>query len=242
VAKKKGPTQATSGWLNTYADMITLMLCFFVMLYDPSEADVVQMQQMTASIANDATGGGQSLSAGRLSDLGNNINSLPSMDKGKALGQAVKRAVSLFAPEIKTNKIAITSDERGLVITLAADSFFREASAELNIEETRQTLLSIAQFLSDDSLRDREGRPRRFRIEGHTDSGDTDPAQWKSNWELSTARAVNVLHYLTDFGADEKRFSVAGFADTRALYTNETSEGRAYNRRVDIIILDEGHF
>ncbi|HNQ97419.1 MAG TPA: flagellar motor protein MotB, partial [Treponemataceae bacterium] len=57
MAKKKGPTQATSGWLNTYADMITLMLCFFVMLYDPSEADVVQMQQMTASIANDATGG-----------------------------------------------------------------------------------------------------------------------------------------------------------------------------------------
>lgn len=235
--KKKEPTAATSGWLNTYADMITLCMCFFVMLYDPSEADVVQMQQMTASISNEATGGGQSLSAGRLSDLGNNINSLPAMDKGKSLGSAVKRAVSLYAPENKTNKIAITSDERGLVITLAADSFFKTASAELNIEETRETLLQIGQLLASSELAD-----RRFRIEGHTDSGDTDPAQWASNWELSTSRAVNVLHYLTDFGADESRFSVAGYADTRPFYSNETAEGRAYNRRVDIIILDEGHF
>ncbi|HPX47324.1 MAG TPA: flagellar motor protein MotB [Treponemataceae bacterium] len=235
--KKKEPTAAGSGWLNTYADMITLCLCFFVMLYDPSEADVVQVQQMTAAVSNDATGGGQSLSAGRLSDLGNNINSLPAMDKGKSLGSAVKRAVSLFAPEIKSNKIAITSDERGLVITLAADSFFRTASAELNIEESRETLLKIGQMLSAEEL-----SKRRFRIEGHTDSGDTDPALWPSNWELSSARAVNVLHYLTDFGADEKRFSVAGYADTRPFYSNDTPEGRAYNRRVDIIILDEGHF
>lgn len=242
MGKKREAKAASSGWLNTYADMITLMMCFFVMLYDPSEADVVQLAQMTASIQGDPTGGGQSLAAGRLSDLGNTINSMPSMEKGRSLGLAVKRAVSLFAPEIKTNKISITSDERGLVITLAADSFFRTGSAELNVAETRDTLLSIAQFLNSDDLVDREGRARRFRIEGHTDSGDTDPTQWPSNWELSTARAVNVLHYLTDFGATESRFSVAGYADTRPYYTNDTAEGRAYNRRVDIIILDEGHF
>src|SRR5574344_1513592 len=96
--KKKEPTAASSGWRRTDAGAITLRRCFFVMLYDPSEADVVQVQQMTAAVSNDATGGGQSLSAGRLSDLGNNINSLPAMDKGKSLGSAVKRAVSLFAP------------------------------------------------------------------------------------------------------------------------------------------------
>jgi len=159
------------------------------------------------------------------------------MDKGKSLGTAVKKAISAFAPEIKSNKITITSDERGVVITLAADSFFEPASADIKIEETRDSLLRIAQFLSQADLAN-----RRFRIEGHTDSGDTDPAQWPSNWELSTARAVNVLHYLTDFGAEEKRFSVAGYADTRPFYSNDTAEGRAYNRRVDIIILDEGHF
>lgn len=235
--KKREPKAATSGWLNTYADMITLCMCFFVMLYDPSEADIVQLAQMTATIQGDPTGGGISLASGRLSDLGNTINSMPSMEKGKSLGLAVKRAVSLFAPEINTNKISITSDERGLVITLAADSFFRTGSAELNIEETRDTLLRISQFLASPEL-----GQRRFRIEGHTDSGDTNPAQWPSNWELSAARSVNVLHYLTDFGADEKRFAVAGYADTRPYYSNDTPEGRAYNRRVDIIILDEGHF
>lgn len=237
MGRKQEPRAAGTGWLNTYADMVTLMLCFFVMLFNPSEVDVTELAALTASISGDPTHGGKSLAAGRLSDLGNNINSMPSMEKGRSLGLAAKKAVSLFAPEIKSSKITITSDERGLVITLAADSFFRTASAELNIEETRDTLLKIAGFLSDEGL-----SSRRFRIEGHTDSGDTDPDVWPSNWELSTARAVNVLHYLTDFGADEKRFSVAGYADTRPFYSNDTAEGRAYNRRVDIIILDEGHF
>ncbi len=217
--------------------MVTLMMCFFVMLYDPSAADVTVLAAMTASISGDPNGGGMSLAAGRMADLGNTIDSMPSMEKGKSLGLAVKRAVSLFAPDIKSNKISVTSDERGLVITLAADSFFKPASAELDIEETRETLLRISQLLASEGV-----ATRRFRIEGHTDNGATDTAQWPSNWELSTARAVNVLHYLTDFGADEKRFSVAGYADTRPFYTNDTPEGRAYNRRVDIIILDEGHF
>lgn len=237
MGKKRGPRAASSGWLNTYADMVTLMLCFFVMLFDPSEVDVTELAMLTASINGDPSQGGKSLAAGRLSDLGNNINSLPSMEKGRSLGLAVKRAVSLFAPEIKSSKITVTSDERGLVITLAADSFFRTASAEVDIEATRDTLLKLAGFLSDEGL-----ASRRFRIEGHTDSGDTDPAVWPSNWELSAARAINVLHYLTDFGADEERFSVAGYADTRPFYSNDTAESRAYNRRVDIIILDEGHF
>jgi chemotaxis protein MotB len=237
MGKKREAKAATSGWLNTYADMITLCMCFFVMLYEPSEVDITQLQTMTATVSNDATGGGQSLSAGRLSDLGNNINALPSMEKGKSLGTAVKKAVSLFAPDVKSNKITVSSDERGLVITLASDSFFKPASAELDIEETRDTLLRLGQFLSSSELKE-----RHFRIEGHTDNIPADTTKWPSNWELSSARAINVLHYLTDFGADEKRFAVAGYADTRPFYSNDTVEGRAYNRRVDIIILDEGHF
>ena len=204
--KKHGPSAAGSGWLTTYADMVTLMLCFFVMLFEPSEVDVTQLMALSASISGDPTGGGLSVSAGRLSDLGNTISSMPSMEKGKMLASALKKAVSLFAPEIKTNKIAVTSDERGIVISLASDVFFYPGSAELNIAESR------------------------------------DPNVWKSNWELSSARAINILHSLTDFGAQESRFSVAGYADTRPIFSNDTAEGRAYNRRVDIIILDDAHF
>ena len=66
--------------------------------------------------------------------------------------------------------------------------------------------------------------------------------KYPSNWELSAERAINVLHYLADYGVNENSFSVAGYADTRPKFSNDTAEGRAYNRRVDIIILDEGHF
>ena len=241
MAKKKEAAKASSAWLNSYGDMITLMLCFFVMLYNPSEVDIVQMAELTASIHGES-GGGFSLAAGRLADLGNTINSLPSIEKGKSLGLAVKRAVSVFAPDVKSNKITLTLAEPavitpGLVITLAGDSFFAEGSAELRIDETRETLLRLAQFLSGADLAN-----RRFRIEGHTDNTPVAGENFPSNWELSTARATNVLHYLSDFGVNEAQFSVAGYADTRAKASNDTAEGRAYNRRVDIIILDDGHF
>jgi chemotaxis protein MotB len=239
MAKKQkkelaGPSKA---WLETYGDMITLMLCFFVMLFNPTEIDQVQIASISVALNGDPNVGGISLSNGSMADLGNNINALPSMEKGKNLGPQLKKAISLFSPDIKSNKVSITSDQRGLVITLASDSFFETGSAELNIEETRDSLLRLSQFLSSDDL---EGR--QFRIEGHTDSTQVSSDKWPSNWELSSMRAVNVLHYLSDYGADEERFSVAGYADTMPKYNNDTAEGRAYNRRVDIIILDEGHF
>lgn len=235
--KKKGPAAASQAWKDSYGDMITLCLCFFVMLYNPTEVDAVQLAALTASLQGDPNAGGQSLSAGRMADLGNTINSLPALEKGKSLGLAVKKAISLFAPDVKSNKITLSSDERGLVITLAADSFFAPGSADLNIDETRETVLRLAQFLSSADLAD-----RRFRIEGHTDNSPVTGGSFPSNWELSTARSTNVLHYLSDFGVDERQFSVAGYADTRPKLANDTAEGRAYNRRVDIIILDEGHF
>ena len=239
--KAKQPEKPSTAWLGTYGDMITLMLCFFVMLYNPSEVDVTQMATITQSLQmqeTETTSGGLSLSAGQLSDLGNNINSLPSLEKGKSLGLAKKKAVSLFAPDVKSNKITITSDERGLIITLLSDNFFEEGSVELNINDTRETLLRLADFFRSDEL-----KGRRFRIEGHTDSTPVaENSIFPSNWELSATRAINVLHYLADYGVRENDFSVAGYSDTRPKFSNDTAEGRAYNRRVDIIILDEGHF
>ncbi|MCR5319208.1 MAG: flagellar motor protein MotB [Treponema sp.] len=253
--KKSDPGKPSTAWQGTYGDMITLMLCFFVMLYDPSDADAVMMAAMQASIQNTLQGGGQSLSAGRLSDLGNTVSSLPSNERGSSLGPAKKKAISIFEPDIKSNRITITSDERGLVISLASDSFFEKGSADLNMETTRETLLRLSQFFNEINEKDalekrnrKENEPWRYRIEGHTDSEDVGPneegvQEFKTNWELSAARAANVLHYLVDFGANEKSFSIAGYADTRPKFKDaEMPEAAAYNRRVDIIILDDGHF
>lgn len=236
--EKKEPAKPSTAWMGTYGDMITLMLCFFVMLYDPSESDAVQMAALQASLSNNNPGGGISVSPGSLANLGNVVSSLPSIEKGRALGPAMKKAISSFAPEVKSNKITITSDERGLVISLASDAFFEEGSAELNIEEARGTLINLAKFFASPEV-----AGRRWRIEGHTDNRPVPASSiYPSNWELSAARAANVLHYLADFGVDEKQFSIAGYADTRPKLSNDTAEGRAYNRRVDVIVLDDGHF
>jgi chemotaxis protein MotB len=242
MAKKKRENAGPSGqeWLTTYSDMVTLMLCFFTIMFNPDDSSTVTLQQMAASMQALGMGsrsGGNTLSAGRSADLGNTIMALPSMEKGRTLGTALRKAVSVFSPEIRSNKIRITHDERGLVITLASDAFFNPASARINIEETRDILLRLGTFLVSDDL-----KGRKFRIEGHTDAVGVDPSgPWESNWELSTTRSINVLHYLAAIGVDEKRFQVAGFADTMPVASNETPEGRAYNRRVDVIILDDGH-
>jgi chemotaxis protein MotB len=239
--KKKEATGATAEWLTTYSDMVTLMLCFFAIMFNPDESSTAQMQQIATSMQTGGlgsrSGGTTSLSAGRSADLGNTIMALPSMERGRSLGTALRKAVSVFSPEVRSNKVRISHDERGLVITLASDAFFNPASARINIEETRDILLRLGTFLASEDL---EGR--KFRIEGHTDAVPVDPAgPWESNWELSTARSINVLHYLADIGIEENRFQVAGFADTMPISSNDTPQGRGYNRRVDIIILDEGH-
>jgi chemotaxis protein MotB len=220
----------------TYGDMVTLLLTFFVMLYTTAEVDGSKLKLVIASFNGlGILSGGNTLQVGQLAELGNNFMNLPSMAKGRALDTARKRAISQFQPEIKSNKVRIKEDERGLIISLAADAFFETASAEVDIEAARETLQKVSTL-----LRSLEGRT--FRIEGHTDSIPTDPAGGhETNWELSAARATNVLHYLTDFGVDDQQFQVMGLADTVPLATNETEEGRAYNRRVDIVILSEGH-
>jgi chemotaxis protein MotB len=239
--KKKADAGGVGGeWIVTYSDMVTLMLCFFVALFNPDEVDPTQLAAMISSFNNTGMGasfGGNTLTVGKSADLGNTIMSLPSQDRGRTLGTALKRAISMFQTEIKSNKVRVTHNERGLIISLASDAFFNPASARINIEETRDILLRLGTLLASDEI-----KGRKFRIEGHTDDTPVDPeGPWESNWELSARRSISVLHYLTGIGVEEDRFQVAGFADTAPISRNDTPEGRAYNRRVDVVILDEGH-
>jgi len=238
--KKKADEPTPSTWLNTYSDMITLCLCFFVILFNPDEVTQAQLDAISDSVRQGGIGsmaGGFTLSAGRNADLGNTIMALPSMERGRVMGTAMRKAVSVFSPEIRSNKIKVTHDERGLVITLAGDAFFYPASARINIEATRDILLRLGTYLASPEL-----RGRKFRIEGHTDDTAVDPnGPWEDNWQLSVERSRAVLRYLSDLGINENNFQIAGFAATVPVSSNDTEEGRANNRRVDVIILDEGH-
>ena len=238
--QKKPVEEASQGWMVTYTDMVQLMLCFFVALFNPDEITEAQLAAMVSSFTNfglGASSGGNTLSVGKNADLGNVVNSLPAMDRGRSLGTSLRRAMSLFNPEVRSNKVKVTQEERGIVISLASDAFFDPASARVNIEETREILIRLASLLNSSEV-----GQRKIRIEGHTDSVDVDPAgPWQDNWQLSSERARSVLRYLSDLGVEDKRFQVAGFADTMPVSNNNTPEGRAYNRRVDIVIIDEGH-
>ena len=222
----------------TYGDMVTLLLTFFVMLLTTATVDGEQLRLILAAFPGlGMLEGGNTLEAGRLAELGNTVESLPSMERGRALDRARRQAISIFQPEIQSQMVRVQEDERGLVISLASDAFFGPASADIRIEQTREILQKLARLLSSPEVGE-----RFIRIEGHTDNLPTDPAgPWPSNWELSVARALSVLRYVTELGTDESRFQVMGLADNRPMYDNSTPEGRAYNRRVDVIILTDGH-
>jgi chemotaxis protein MotB len=236
--KQKKCEEGAPAWLLSWGDLTTLLLTFFVVMYDVGSIDQVDLNVMLSAFQGlGPREGGNTLEAGKLAELGNTVMNLPAMERGQSLARAKKTALSVFQPEVKARKVRIKEDERGLIISLASDAYFRPASADVNIEESRTLLQNLALLLSSGDL-----AGRTFRIEGHTDDRPTDTAgPFPTNWELSTARSTNVLHYLVDFGVDERRFQVAGFSDTVPLASNDTEEGRAYNRRVDVVILNEGH-
>ena len=153
----------------------------------------------------------------------------------KGMAKAYKEAISVFQAELKTRKIAMTLNERGIVITLSTDAYFRKASAELDIDMARSVLEKVAALINQPAFAD-----KAIRIEGHTDNTPTDPdGPWVTNWNLSTSRALNVLDYLVDFGADPRKLSVVGYGEYQPISNNDTEEERSKNRRVDIIILRE---
>ncbi len=238
--KKKKSLGGADDWLLTYADMVTLLLTFFVLLMNPNNPVDSQRIEliMQAFQGLGPLRGGNTLSEGLLPELGHDVSAMPSVARGNRLNKARKKAVSEFQPEIQNRFVKIKEDERGLVISLAGDILFKRASAEVDLESARSSLVKMARFLDSPEI-----AGRKIRLEGHTDSSPTDPeGPWVTNWELSSARAAAVLHYLVDYGADEGAFQVAGFADTVKLKSPElTEEDRAENRRVDIVILKEAH-
>lgn len=239
---RKKPEECVAGapkWLLSWGDLTTLLLTFFVMMFDTGKVDIVELRlAMSPFLGMGSYVGGNTLSPGKLAELGNNLMTLPSTEMGQSLSRARRLATSTFQPQVATRKVRVKEDERGLVISLAADAFFREGSAEVDLEEARGTLQSMARLLSSPEL---EGR--KFRIEGHTDNRPTGAgSDFRTNWELSLARGANVLHYLVEFGVPEATFQVSGFADTVPLMDNSTPEGRAYNRRVDLVILSPGQY
>lgn len=133
--------------------------------------------------------------------------------------------------EINDKQIKLQMMEKGLVITVVGDLLFDSGKAKIR-PEAFSLLTKVSGILKDNMAQFNIG------IEGHTDNVPIKQSGWKSNWELSTARALSVLHYLAgDQGISPERLSAIGYGEYRPLESNETSDGRKQNRRVEIVIL-----
>ena len=143
---------------------------------------------------------------------------------------SLERLNKELATEIKEGKLEIRLEPRGLVISLRQSAFFSSGTDEMD-QSNMPALKKLAELIAT--------LPNSIQLEGHTDSIPIHNARFKSNWELSCARAIAVLEaFCGTFQLNRQRFSVVGRADTVPIGSNETPEGRSRNRRVDVVILN----
>jgi len=221
--RKRPAPEQHDRWLISYADFITLLFAFFVVMFASSETNKAKAKQVSESVEK-AFRGDTSASqtphpAERAAPPSHFADLTPSL-------HLLEQQLS---SEIKSGKMRISLQSRGLVITLGEAAFFRagddriQPAAYSSLEKVASALTKI---------------PNPVRLEGHTDSVPIHSARFSSNWELSTARALIVLKALEDnYSINRFRLSAAGYADTAAVESNETEAGRAHNRRVDLVVL-----
>jgi chemotaxis protein MotB len=152
-------------------------------------------------------------------------------ERDTALERARKDLARAFEKELGDYKAKLEMTERGLVLTFLAEVFFNSGQAEI-LKQGKDALDKVAQIFKKDV-------PESLvAIEGHTDSDPIVRSSWKSNWELSTARSLAVLHYLIDEGGvPPDKLSAVGYGEYRPVASNGSAEGKKKNRRVEIVIL-----
>jgi len=250
MRRKKHPEHANhERWLISYADFITLLFAFFVVMFATSQTDKSKAQQVSDSVKRAIEEGAHasSVMAAILGGAADDKGKGNAAQRGpggvvkpaetKAQGAIVELLPSMkilsaeLKKEISEGRIQITMQARGLTISFAQAALFPSGEDTVS-QDAYESLNKIAAAVSK--------VPNPVRLEGHTDSIPINGPKFRSNWELSAARGIAILEYLTTGGGVSRaKLSIAGYAETAPVDTNETEEGRARNRRVDLIILNE---
>lgn len=229
--KRKGEEKHANHerWLVSYADFITVLMIFFIVMYSMSKVDTVKYQQVAASL-NAALGGGS----------GQNIigTTQPNITEGKVT--PIPEAVQMEEAKQQTDeyikeaglsgKVGTNIEERGLVISLQDTLIFGSGSA--TIEPNQRAILNkLGNILKD--------MPNYIRVEGHTDNVPIKNSTFSSNWQLASVRASNIVEVLiNDSKLSPSKMSAGGYGENRPVADNATAEGKSKNRRVDIVILN----
>jgi chemotaxis protein MotB len=234
--------QSHERWLVSYADFITLLFAFFVVLYASSQSDRAKAMKAADSVRRAFNGEPKvaRVLGGTIDDTGQG-NRLMVGPGGAETGTATQDPADLSSTlellkgslneDILAGRINMHTETRGLVVSLQEAAYFVSGDDQVAaagypvLQKIAATLVNI---------------PNPIRLEGHTDSVPIHNSRFHNNWELSSARSIAMLEALVDkFSIASSRMSVVGYADSFALDTNDTPEGRAKNRRVDIVILNK---
>lgn len=249
--KKHGEHVNHERWLVSYADFITLLFAFFVVMFAASNADQKKAGKVAQAVQGafhdlaifNPTGkvvplfddGGVPSNAksvvGNMHDGFESAQVVPAggKDSTKTLEEVKTELQHALQEEVKGGTVRISEDGRGLTVSLSEAGFFDPGSAVMK-PKALEILDRIAEKV--------RALPAQIRVEGHTDNTPIRTAQFPSNWELSTSRATHVLQYLlANAQIQPMRLSAVGYGEYRPISENETIEGRAANRRVDLVIL-----
>ncbi len=219
-------------WLLTYADLITLLLAFFIIMYAGSKTDLERFAKLAISLRQGfgltvlPAGGG----AGILPESGGGASPFRSLPQRSKDFLTITEALSRWSTGKGTRQfMAVNMRREGIAITISNALLFPSGGVELSQEST-EILDEIARLLAP--------MPNEIRVEGHTDDVPTNDPLYPTNWELSVARAVSVIRYLIEHGhIQPERLIAVGRAEYDPLFPNDTREHRALNRRADIVIL-----
>lgn len=211
-------------WLATYSDTITLLLTFFILLYSMSVIDSQKLEELSEALQQSLKGEVEITEIENLDDL--------QVQQGNTdYEDLYEKLENIIQSNNLTDVIKIREEERGIILQLDETILFDSGKADLKSYSTEilDQMTSIIKSVDNDIL-----------VEGNADNVPMYSEEFKSNWELSTARAVNVVKYFVSTkNIDPTRFSVKGYGEYNPLVENNTPENRAINRRVDILIVEQ---
>ncbi|MDR3321441.1 MAG: OmpA family protein [Synergistaceae bacterium] len=239
--KKKSSGGGTPGaplWMATYGDMVTLVLCFFVLLYAFSTLDIKKFNQLSVSLqtAFSIQPGGPAQTDVQGTNQGGITEAQPgNVERREESSQTEvsKQLLALVQEALKSEKlndeIKYTQDERGVIISMSEQMLFEEGSAKLR-PSAQRIIYKLTEAL--------KRIPNMLEIEGHTDSNPLQNSIYRDNWGLSAARAASVVTHLNERdGVPANRLKAVGLGSSKPMSPNDTEEHMSHNRRVDMVIL-----
>ncbi|NLJ72397.1 MAG: OmpA family protein [Syntrophomonadaceae bacterium] len=236
LKRKKEPEHMDESWLIPYSDMLTLLLALFIVLYAMSTVDVGKFEELKQTLNAVFLGApGILVSDKGLTEEDDN----PLMDnttrdylnEEKQLQSYQKQMTEYFEEMGISNIVTSTLVEQGLLITIQDLALFDSGKANVR-EESWDLLYYIGEILAQIG--------NEVQVKGHTDNLPINTVEFPSNWELSTTRALNVVKkFVENPELKPYRFSVVGYSEYRPIQPNSTLEGRAKNRRVELLIIRE---